>query len=98
MTALIFVIIVANAMLLIIGRALNMLKNQIAAQGEAFEESGGFSGRLTTRRLAAREEQRNEEPSPACPRCEKPMRRRRSNNGEFWGCTDFPKCRGTKAI
>ena len=33
---------VANAMLLIIGRALNMLKSQIAAQGKAFEETGGF--------------------------------------------------------
>jgi four helix bundle suffix protein len=35
---------VANAMLLIIGRALNMLKSQIEAQGRAFEESGGFWG------------------------------------------------------
>ena len=39
----------ANAMLLIIGRALNMLNSQIAAQGKAFEESGGFSERLITR-------------------------------------------------
>jgi four helix bundle suffix protein len=63
-------VVVANAMLIILGRALNMLKSQITAQGEAFEQSGGFSERLTARRLEAREEQRNAEPSPACPQCE----------------------------
>jgi restriction system protein len=63
-------VVVANAMLIILGRALNMLKSQIAAQGEAFEQTGGFSERLTARRLEAREEQRNAEPSPACPQCE----------------------------
>ena len=30
-----------------------MLKSQIAAQGKAFEESGGFSERLHTHRLEA---------------------------------------------
>ena len=42
-------VVAANAMLLIIGRALNMLKSQIATQGKAFEGSGSFSERLTTR-------------------------------------------------
>lgn len=32
-------VVVANAMLTIIGRALNMLKSQIEAQGKAFEET-----------------------------------------------------------
>ncbi len=50
--------VVANAMLLIIGRALNMLKSQIEAQGKAFEETGGFSERLTAKRTrSAGEEQ-----------------------------------------
>lgn len=91
-------VVVANAMLLIIGRALNMLKSQIAAQGKAFEETGGFNERLTTRRLEAREEQRNSEPSPSCPQCQQSMRRRRSAKGEFWGCTGYPACKGTKPI
>ncbi|MES2982656.1 MAG: four helix bundle suffix domain-containing protein [Verrucomicrobiota bacterium] len=91
-------VVVANAMLLIIGRALNMLKSQIAAQGKAFEETGGFSERLTTRRLEAREEQRNSEPSPSCPHCNQPMRRRRSAKGEFWGCIGYPACKGTKPM
>ena len=54
-------LIVANAMLIIIGRALNMLKSQIEAQGTAFEETGGFNERLTAVRIEARE--KNREPS-----------------------------------
>ena len=61
-------VVVANAML-IIGRALNMLKSQIDAQGKAFAEAGGFSERLAARRLEAREGQKNAEPSPSCPQC-----------------------------
>jgi restriction system protein len=91
-------VVVANAMLIILGRALNMLKSQITAQGEAFEQAGGFSERLTARRLEAREEQRNAEPSPACPQCEKPMRRRKSAKGDFWGCSAYPECKGLRPI
>ena len=83
-------------MLIIIGRTLNMLKSQIEAQGAAFEETGGFSERLTTRRLEARE--KNREPSPECPQCGKPMRRRKSAKGEFWGCTAFPDCKGIRPL
>ncbi|MBE0589877.1 MAG: topoisomerase DNA-binding C4 zinc finger domain-containing protein [Hydrogenophaga sp.] len=90
--------VVANAMLIIIGRALNMLKSQIAAQGEAFEQTGGFSERLTTRRLQAREGQRVAGPAPQCPQCGQTMRRRKSAKGEFWGCAGFPECKGTRPV
>lgn len=88
-------VVFANAMLIIIGRALNMLKSQISAQGKAFEQSGGFHERLHTRRLEVRDGQRASEPAPACPKCGQPMRRRRSAKGEFWGCTAYPDCKGT---
>jgi four helix bundle suffix protein len=91
-------VIVANAMLIVIGRALKMLKSQIAAQGKAFEENGGFRERLSARRLAARDRQRNREPVPDCPRCGEAMRRRNSGKGEFWGCSDFPDCKGTRPL
>ncbi len=91
-------VIFANAMLIIIGRALNMLKSQIAAQGKAFTEAGGFSERLHTHRLEAREGQRAMEPAPVCPQCGQPMRRRKSAKGEFWGCTTYPDCKGTKPL
>lgn len=91
-------VVVANAMLLIIGRALNMLKSQISAQGKTFEKTGGFSERLMSRRLEVREGQRQTEPSPPCPQCSQPMRRRRSAKGEFWGCSAYPECKGTQRI
>ncbi len=84
--------VVANAMLLIIGRALNMLKSQIEAQGQAFEATGGFSERLTARRRAAREE--TKAPAPKCPVCGKGMRRRKSAKGESWGAPGFRNARG----
>ena len=40
---------------------------------------------------------------PSCPRCNQTMVRRtakkgRNAGGEFWGCPEFPKCRGVVAI
>ena len=89
-------VIVANAMLIIIGRALNMLKSQIEAQGKAFEETGGFSERLTAKRIEARGQ--TKEPAPDCPQCGKPMRRRRSAKGDFRGCSAFPDGKGTRPV
>ncbi|MBN1671448.1 MAG: topoisomerase DNA-binding C4 zinc finger domain-containing protein [Kiritimatiellae bacterium] len=89
-------VVVANAMLLIIGRAVKMLKKQIAAQGKKFEETGGFRERLTAKRIEARDQA--QETGPECPQCGQPMRRRRSAKGEFWGCSAFPDCRGTRPL
>lgn len=87
-------VVMANAMLIIIGRALNMLNHQIDAQGRAFEQTGGFSERLTARRVEARANTRS--PSPACPLCGKPMHNRKSAKGDFWGCSNYPDCKGTR--
>lgn len=37
--------------------------------------------------------------SPACPKCSGPMVRRanRQTGSAFWGCTGYPRCRGTRA-
>jgi restriction system protein len=40
---------------------------------------------------------------PACPVCSKPMARRVAGKGSnagrpFWGCTDYPRCRGTRPM
>ena len=90
-------VVVANAMLIIIGRTLNMLKSQIEAQGAAFEETGGFSERLMTKRIEARKGQKTAD-APACPQCGKPMRWRKSAKGGFWGCSAFPDCKGTRPV
>ncbi len=88
-------VVVANAMLIIIGRALNMLKSQIEAQGKSFEETGGFGERLMARRIESRAKQQTAD-APECPLCGKPMRRRKSAKGDFWGCSAFPDCKGTR--
>lgn len=41
--------------------------------------------------------------TPECPRCKKPMVKRSAKKGnsignEFWGCSDFPKCKGVIKI
>lgn len=92
-------VVVANAMLIIIGRALNMLQRQIEAQGRAFEETGGFSERLTAKRIEARNRRPAEidqTATPACPQCNQPMRQRQSAKREFWGCSAYPDCKGTR--
>jgi DNA-binding helix-hairpin-helix protein with protein kinase domain len=34
--------------------------------------------------------------TPSCPRCGSTMRRRSGRYGQFWGCSSYPKCRGTR--
>ena len=90
-------VVVANAMLIIIGRALNMLKSQIEAQGKAFEETGGFSERLTAKRIEAREKAKPaSRPTARC--AASPCASRKSAKGEFWGCSAFPECKGTRPV
>lgn len=41
--------------------------------------------------------------APACPHCKKPMvikvaRTGGNAGGNFWGCGDYPKCRGIRAM
>ena len=35
---------------------------------------------------------------PKCPNCRRQMVLRSGRNGEFWGCSAFPNCRGTRRI
>jgi len=33
-----------------------------------------------------------------CPKCGSEMKIRNGRRGEFWGCSKFPRCKGTKSI
>jgi len=35
---------------------------------------------------------------PSCPTCGSVMRRRSGRYGKFWGCSRYPRCRGTRKI
>lgn len=92
--------VVANAMLLLILKAMAMISGQLRRQGEDFVEEGGFRERMHQCRAAARDAA---DPGPPCPECGRAMRRRISRSGQragqpFWGCADYPKCTGTREI
>lgn len=40
----------------------------------------------------------NSQPEVLCPKCGAEMVRRKGMYGEFYGCSDFPRCRGTRKI
>lgn len=92
--------VVANSLLILISRTVNMLNHQIHAQGDRFEQTGGFREQLTEARMAKRAEQ---EDAPLCPEWGKPMHRRRARTGkntgrDFWSCTEYPECRKRRKI
>jgi four helix bundle suffix protein len=88
-------VVFANAMLILIRRVMRMLEKQSEWLLENFAHEGGFREQLTEIRTEARVRQ---EDAPACPECGKAMKRRKSAKGEFWGCTGFPECHGTRKI
>jgi len=94
---------VANAMLILLNRVLNMLGRQLKTQGEIFRREGGFRERMTAVRIEERDKQQADAGVPACPECGKPMRQRTARTGKkagrtFWGCTGFPECKGTLEV
>jgi four helix bundle suffix protein len=89
-----------NCLIILIRRILKMLNAQLQAQMEKFELTGGFREQLTEIRVEARAKQQN---APSCPYCGKPTTLRKATVGknagkEFWGCTEYPKCKGVVGI
>jgi four helix bundle suffix protein len=89
-------IVRANCLIILIRRVLKMLDGQLQTQINKFEQTGGFREKLTEVRVEARAKQQN---APACPTCGKPMTLRKAAKGksagkEFWGCTEYPECKG----
>ena len=92
--------VVSNALLILINRTVNMMDKQIEKLGAQFREEGGFHERLTAVRTEARREQHQPVPdnAPVCPKCGEPMRLRHGASGDFWGCTAYPGCKGTREV
>ena len=83
---------------LVDGTALRAILSKARQSGAAPRAAGGAPPQRATAAEPA-------EPMavPACPTCSKAMVRRVAGNGPkagqpFWGCADFPRCRGTRAI
>ena len=95
--------IVANCILILCNRLIMMLSKQIENQLLTFREEGGFTEALTAERLAFRAEQSIDSNAPTCPKCGKPMIKRIAKKGansgkEFWSCSSYPECNGTRNI
>lgn len=96
-------LIVANCILILCNRLIMMLGKQIENQLGAFREEGGFTEALTAERLAARAEKSIIQGVPQCPKCGRPMIKRMVRKGvnsgkEFWSCSGYPECNGTRSI
>lgn len=95
--------IASNALLVLCLRENKMLQSQIQSCLESFRQTGGFSENMTAERLEVRKTQAATVGAPACPKCGKPMLKRMQRKGqgqgrEFWGCSDYPACNGTRPI
>lgn len=93
--------VAANALLVLCIKLNRMLENQLQSRLEHFRAEGGFSENMTNERMQARRQQAARADAPACPKCGKPMLRRMQSRGqhqgrEFWGCSDYPRCNGTR--
>jgi len=97
----------ANAFICLINQANFLLDQQIAALEKGFVEEGGYSEQLAAARLAHRAKKRVDrtdraEPTdqiPTCPLCGKQTVLRTAKSGknagsQFWGCSDYPTCKG----
>ena len=96
-------IVVANCVLIMCDRLIMMLAKHIESLLREFTVEGGFTEALTAERLQHRTEQSVEQNAPACPICGKPMLKRVAKKGvnsgkEFWSCSDYPNCRGTRKM
>jgi len=86
-------VVVANTLIVLVQRTISLLGKQLQSLESAFLENGGIRERMTRARVEARDSG-----SPQCPECGKPMCKRSSRKGEFWGCSTYPECHGSRNI
>lgn len=96
-------IMAANCLLVLCRRLVLMLNRQIESQLQQFRVEGGFTEGLTAERLAHRTQQSINNDAPTCPICNKPMVKRVAKKGinsgkEFWSCSSYPDCNGTRNL
>jgi DNA topoisomerase-1 len=62
--------------------------------------ANGASGRKQGPRRTASTRRARQQPDPnvACPKCGAPMVKRTGPRGEFWGCSTYPECKGTRNL
>lgn len=99
-----------NAMLCAVNQAAYLLRRQLESQARIFVETGGFTERLYKSRSQGQgagrldgSDARQGNNTPSCPTCNQPMQLRTARMGsrsgqQFWGCSRFPDCKGTRPL
>jgi four helix bundle suffix protein len=102
--------IVANTIICLIHQANYLLDQQISGLERQFITDGGYSEILATARIAERgknnrsdQTDQTDKVSPACTTCGKAMVLRTARQGknagsQFWGCSGYPECKGTRQV
>jgi restriction system protein len=100
--------VVANALICLIHQMNYLLDQQISALEKSFVKDGGYSEQLARARIAERNREtgqiaRPKSAGPVCPQCGRPMALRTARQGsragsQFWGCSDFPRCKATRQL
>jgi four helix bundle suffix protein len=88
----------ANALVILCTRAAKMQEAYIRRVGEDFKKEGGFKEKMGDARREVRAQQEDvQQEVPTCDLCGAPMRKnhRKKDNSPFWGCTNYPACKGT---
>jgi restriction system protein len=104
--------VVANTLICLIHQTNYLLDQQISALERDFVQEGGYSEQLAAARMAERRKQDQPDQAdrtvpaakaPNCPLCGKPLALRTARKGaragsQFWGCSGYPECKGTRAL
>jgi four helix bundle suffix protein len=106
--------VAANSLICLIHQANYLLDQQLIGMEQSFVEGGGYSEQLATARIAHRRKADRSDQSdrtdptdhpqpPKCPDCGELMALRTARQGknegsQFWGCTAYPKCKGTSPL
>ena len=97
--------IVANTLICLIHQTNYLLDQQISALERDFVQDGGYSEQLAAARIAERQKHPTDQANkaPNCPLCVRPMALRTARKGpragsQFWGCSGYPQCKGTRAL
>ena len=78
------------------GKSIQLISAEgLALMGGDVEHVGGMQ-RLIKIEAEVRKAAGRKTRIPLCPYCWKKMVSRAGRNGRFWGCSDFPACRGTR--
>jgi restriction system protein len=105
-------VVVVNAIICLIHQANYLLDLQISGLERQFVEGGGYSEQLATARIEKRRKDQTdlsdrsdptENTAQPCPICSGLMALRTARKGgnagsQFWGCVNYPKCKGTLRI